>query len=427
MPKALPPQPHIDWLKKTAKDELAQLRARDPSAKLHQAQLNVANDYGFASWRALKARVDALSLDGQIIAAAVEGRARELDALLAAHPRKLAVTGGQWNRPLLHHAAEQGHLACVDVLLGRGFDVDRRDRSDNATALHWAAYGGRLDVVERLLAAGADIDGEGDEHEVGVIGWATCFLHLHREVAEFLLARGAKTTIFAAIALDRRDLVDKLVAADPSVLRAQMSRYEHHRTPLHFAVVKNRTAMVQRLLELGADPSAKDGRGRTALNSVTRKTDKRIADLLIAAGAQPSERGVNRFESAIPILNVTNVPASIDYYVDKLGFEKEWEWGTPPTFACVRRDDVRIFMCQDGQGQPGTWISIFVQDVDALYEDYRRRGAKIPEPPTTFPWHVREMLVEDPDGHCLRIGSDLATVGDTSDAALHEDTLHPQR
>jgi hypothetical protein len=160
MPKALPPQPHIDWLKKTAKDELAQLRALNPAAKLHQAQLAVAKDYGFSSWRALKARVDALSLDGQIIAAAVEGRARELAALLAAHPRKLAITGGQWVRPLLHLAAEKGHLACVDVLLDRGFDVHRRDRGDNATALHWAAYGGQLAAVERLLKAGADIDGE---------------------------------------------------------------------------------------------------------------------------------------------------------------------------------------------------------------------------------------------------------------------------
>jgi uncharacterized glyoxalase superfamily protein PhnB len=414
MPKALPPQPHIDWLKKTAKDELARLRARDPSAKLHQAQLAVAKDYGFSSWRALKVRVDALSLDGQIIAAAVNGRARELEELLSANPRKLAITGGQWNRPLLHLAAEQGHLACVDVLLDRGFDVHRRDRSDHATALHWAAYGGRLDVVKRLLEAGADIDGEGDAHEVGVIGWACCFHHVRTEVAEFLLARGAKPTIFAAVALGRADLVDKLLAVDPSVLRAKMSRYEHQRTPLHFAVVKNRTAMVQRLLGLGADACAKDSLGNTPLNSANAKTDKRIAELLIAAGADPKERGVNRFESAIPILNVANVPASIDYYVDTLGFDKEWDWGTPPTFASVRRDEVRIFMCQDGQGQPGTWMSIFVQDVDALYEDYRRRGAMIPEPPENFPWGVREMLVKDPDGHCLRIGSNAT--GEDDDA-----------
>ncbi|MEN3385684.1 MAG: hypothetical protein V7608_5728, partial [Hyphomicrobiales bacterium] len=101
MPKALPAQPHIDWLKKTAKQQLDELRTRDPAAKLHQAQLAVARDYGFPSWRALKAHVDAQSIDGRIIAAAKDGRADELDALLARHPDKLVITGSQWNRPLL--------------------------------------------------------------------------------------------------------------------------------------------------------------------------------------------------------------------------------------------------------------------------------------------------------------------------------------
>ena len=80
--------------------------------------------------------------------------------------------------------------------------------------------------------------------------------------------------------------------------------------------------------------------------------------------------------------------------------------GSPPSFGCVGRDQVEIFLCQDGQGAPGTWMSIFVQDVDALYEDYRRRGAIIREPPTDYPWGVREMNVEDLDGHRLRVGGD---------------------
>jgi hypothetical protein len=49
MPKTLPAHPHIDWLKKTAKQQLDEMRARDPAAKLHQAQLAVARDYGFPS------------------------------------------------------------------------------------------------------------------------------------------------------------------------------------------------------------------------------------------------------------------------------------------------------------------------------------------------------------------------------------------
>lgn len=418
MPKALPARPDIEWLKKAAKERLAELRESDPAAKLHQAQFDIAKDYGFTSWRALKAHVDTVSLDSEIIAATINGDAGTLTRLLTEHPAKLSLTGGRWNRPLLHLAADTGKLASVDALLKLGFDVSERDKLDHATALHWAASGGHLAVVKRLLDAGADIDGTGDEHEMNVIGWATCFQHVHREVAEYLLTHGAKPTIFSALALRRVDLVRQLASADPRIVFRQMSRFEHRHTPLHFAVLKNKPDMVELLLELGADPRMRDERGNTPLSYASPKTDKRVSELLIAAGADPVEQSPNRFESAVPILNVKNVPDAIAYYLDKLGFAKEWDWGSPPTFACVYRDNVRIFLCQGAQGQSGTWMSIFVHDVDALFEDYQRRGATIRQPPTNFPWGVREMNVEDLDGHRLRMGSDAT--GEPDGVALAE-------
>ena len=111
-----------------------------------------------------------------------------------------------------------------------------------------------------------------------------------------------------------------------------------------------------------------------------------------------------KFESQIPIFSVRNVPASIEHYVNVLGFEKAWDWGEPPTFGCVCRDEVSIFFCEECQGQQGTWLSIFIDDVDALYEEYKASGANIRQPPTTFQWGMREMNIEDPDGHRLRIG-----------------------
>jgi len=41
------------------------LRSREPGAKLAEAQLAVARRYGFASWRRLKAYVDALHDSGE--------------------------------------------------------------------------------------------------------------------------------------------------------------------------------------------------------------------------------------------------------------------------------------------------------------------------------------------------------------------------
>lgn len=418
MTKTLPERPDLDWLKKSAKSHLAELRRSDPQAKLHQAQLAIARDYGFSSWRALKAHVDVQSADGQIIAVAMNGNAPELKRLLADYPAKIAITGGQWDMPLLHLSSHGGHLDCVNLLLDQGFDVNQRDKFDRATALHWAAAEGHMAVVKRLIAAGGDVDGAGDDHDINVIGWATCFQKVQHEVADYLLAEGATPTIFSSVALNRADLVRQLVRAEPRVLSRQMSRFEHRRMPLHFAVLKERPEMVALLLELGADPSGKDDRGNTPLNYVSPKMDKRIALALIAAGASPAEKSANRFESAVPILNVKNVPASIAYYVEKLGFDKEWDWGSPPSFACVFRDSVRIFLCQDAQGTPGTWISIFIQDVDALHEDYKRRDAIIRQAPTNFPWGLREMNVEDLDGHRLRIGS--AATGPHDGVGLNE-------
>jgi catechol 2,3-dioxygenase-like lactoylglutathione lyase family enzyme len=419
MIKSLPERPDLAWLKKAAKEHLAELRVKDPEAKLHQAQLAIARDYGFASWRALKAHVDVESADGQIIAAVTTGNAAELKRLLSDYPAKITLTGGQWRMPLLHLAAQGGHLDCVNLLLGLGCDVNQRDKFDRAYPLHWAAAEGHLTVAKRLVAMGGDVDGAGDDHDMSVIGWATCFQHVQREVADYLLAQGAAPTIFSAVALNRADLVRQLVKADPHLLGRQMSRFEHRRMPLHFAVLKERPEMVTLLLDLGADPGAKDDRGNTPLNYVTPKMDKTIAQALIAAGASPAEQSDNRFESAVPILNVKNVTASIAYYVEKLGFYKEWDWGSPPTFGCVFRDSIRIFLCHDAQGARGMWISMFIRDVDALYEDYKRSGAIIRQAPANFSWGMREMNVEDIDGHRLRIGSEAT--GPADGVALNEE------
>jgi uncharacterized glyoxalase superfamily protein PhnB len=163
--------------------------------------------------------------------------------------------------------------------------------------------------------------------------------------------------------------------------------------------------MVRLLLELGADPQARDSRGYTPLNFAKSQTDPAIAAMLMAAGAEPMETNANRFEHLVPVLNVGSVGASVDYYVEKLGFQKLFDWGSPPTFASVGRDQVKIFLSQDEWGGP-TSLSIFVQDVDALYHDYRTRGAVIRRPPTDFPWGVRGMDIEDPDGHRLRFSGD---------------------
>lgn len=110
-----------------------------------------------------------------------------------------------------------------------------------------------------------------------------------------------------------------------------------------------------------------------------------------------------RFEHAHPILNVSEMRQSLRYYLDVLGFSNA-EWGSDD-FTCVSRDGANIYLSQGDQGHPGTWVWLGVDDVEALYEEYRASGAEILHPPENLPWAC-EMKVGDPDGHVLRFGSD---------------------
>ena len=110
-----------------------------------------------------------------------------------------------------------------------------------------------------------------------------------------------------------------------------------------------------------------------------------------------------RFEHAVPILRVSDMAASVRYYVDILGFQNA-EWGSDE-FTSVNRDVACIYLCRGSQGHAGTWVWVGVQDAAALYEEYKLSGANIHGTPRNHPYAL-EFHVEDPDGHVLRFGSE---------------------
>jgi catechol 2,3-dioxygenase-like lactoylglutathione lyase family enzyme len=122
-----------------------------------------------------------------------------------------------------------------------------------------------------------------------------------------------------------------------------------------------------------------------------------------------------------PILNVSDIQESFAWF-ERLGWKKHWDWGHPPTFGAVHSGHVEIFLCHDGQGgrskrplppiigfdgydaaDPSVWMSIWVEDVDAVHRHCVEQNLEIVWPPTDMPWNVREMHVRHPDGHVFRI------------------------
>ena len=286
---SLPGAPSLEWLRKEAKRRLAGLRETNPRARLADAQVDLARQYGFPSWRALKAHVDSLTIEGEAVHAARRGDIARLGSLLEANPALQRLTVPPYAWTLLHVAAHAGQLAVVDLLLARGMDPDARERGDNTCAMHWAAAAGRADIVQRLIDAGGDVIGHGDDHELEVIGWATCWEGCddaaHRAVVHTLIQHGARHHIFSAIAMNLASEVRRIVARDPDALRRRMSHNEAFQLPLHFAVRMNRPEMVALLLELGADPAATDGLGVPAgVYAANPGVEPRVIELLSSAG-----------------------------------------------------------------------------------------------------------------------------------------------
>jgi catechol 2,3-dioxygenase-like lactoylglutathione lyase family enzyme len=109
-------------------------------------------------------------------------------------------------------------------------------------------------------------------------------------------------------------------------------------------------------------------------------------------------------ENITPVLYVKDMPRSLEFYVDILGF-KNAEWGNE-NFTSINRDHSGLYLCKGAQGNPGTWVWIgFDGDIFSLHQQLITKGITIKLPPTNFSW-AYEMQVEDPDGHILRFGTE---------------------
>src|SRR5688500_15788749 len=129
-----------------------------------------------------------------------------------------------------------------------------------------------------------------------------------------------------------------------------------------------------------------------------------------------------------PILNVSDIEESFAWF-ERLGWTKGWEWGNPPAFGGVSNGPCEIFLCEGGQGgrgrgpspvtfgergdetgDKGVWMSVWLDDVDAVDAAHRHciaQGIEVTWPPTDMPWNLREMHVRHPDGHVFRVSAHL--------------------
>jgi uncharacterized glyoxalase superfamily protein PhnB len=117
-----------------------------------------------------------------------------------------------------------------------------------------------------------------------------------------------------------------------------------------------------------------------------------------------------RLSATVPVLQVRDARRTLEFYVTKLGFTKEWEHQFEPgfpLFVSIGREGVRLFLTEHPESALGSLVYIHVDHVDALTREFQAAGADIAEGPIDQPWGMRELQLTDPDGNKLRFGQKI--------------------
>ncbi len=133
----------------------------------------------------------------------------------------------------------------------------------------------------------------------------------------------------------------------------------------------------------------------------------------------------------IPMLNVSDIDNSIEFYREALGFDvvsprelvADWRWAT------IRSGAVELMLSETGSA-PGmrtsvdphantSWPAIFYfypDDVSTLFAEVIRKGYQSTPLEVTH-YGMLEFSVQDPDGHVLSFGQDADAVNGARDSA----------
>jgi ankyrin repeat protein len=351
MSSPAPARLHLGQLRRQAKELRDAVRRGDADAAervarhyrdapsgpvtLAVAQLVIARELGFPSWPKLKAAVDADAALGRglhdFVEASVEGRMRQAAGILQADPgiagrslRAAAVLGDVeaarqmlaadpaaalvidddrgWP-PLLYACYSRWHQVdpsrapqiaeVVRLLLDAGASPNTNNGARNGyrSALTGSVDVNNPEVTQVLLEAGANPD----DHQT--IGWAA-FSGYHR-CLELLLAHGARVAstwaIDGAVGADDARVVSLLLAELPAST-GQAARKATELLPE--AAADASLPVVDVLLDAGADPSARDDDGVSALRRAVRAGKDDTAARLTSLGAPDDATDVDRFIGA---------------------------------------------------------------------------------------------------------------------------------
>jgi ankyrin repeat protein len=313
--RRLPAHPHLEQLRKQAKELLERYRAGDPAAvsevqqferrpdpstfALNDAQRVLARAYGYESWPRLKAFVDGVNV-ARFIDAVRSGDLAQVRALLAGRPELIHMDVSESNEHRgIHYAVLRRDAAMVRLLMEAGSDARKgiwphRD----ATSALGLAREREFDEIAAIIE-----EEEGRRREQTSCPNATI--------------SPVQDQIGAAISRGDAAVAIRLLETDPSLINACD---RDGATPLHIAAEENNAELVAWLLELRANPRKQDARGLTPLDRAALAAHPRnenakrfpaIARLLLERGAEVTIRAAVALGDAPRVRDLVNADPAL--------------------------------------------------------------------------------------------------------------------
>ncbi len=178
---------------------------------------------------------------------------------------------------LLTEAVIQGDLELVKLLVDEGADIKQRDNFGR-TLLHEAAYHGHPEVASYLISEGVDIAAV-DRFTYNGTALTAAVSNPYKDnvaIVKQLIEAGfnpqkhVPEAVLFAVYYRHLDTVKTLLRAgvniDTIVKTVRTAPYLESKTPLHIAIERNDTAMVNFLIEQGASETILDSKGRPPLH-----------------------------------------------------------------------------------------------------------------------------------------------------------------
>nr|XP_046270027.1 caskin-1 isoform X4 [Scatophagus argus] len=198
----------------------------------------------------------------------------------------------------LHHAALNGNLELITLLLESQAAVDIRDQK-GMRPLHYAAWQGKAEPMKMLLKSGSSVNGQSDE---GQIPLHLAAQHGHYDVSEMLLQHqsnpcivdnAGKTPLDLACEFGRVGVVQLLLSSNMCAALLEPKKGDttdpNGTSPLHLAAKNGHIDIIRLLIQAGIDINRQTKAG-TALHEAALCGKTEAVRLLLDSGINATVR-----------------------------------------------------------------------------------------------------------------------------------------